>query len=428
MAAPGPAFQAVWATAQNLARQRRFEESLRVFDRLAALAPDNPSLLVSRGATLLLSDDSQNALRHFEDLTRSHPHLEDAWQGLGKALYDQHRAEEAVAAFTQAAGLSADPARALYHRGMAYLLMGDFARGWRDYEHRLTIPAFGHRVFAQPRWDGTPLAGRRLLVICEQGYGDVFQFARFLPVLRDRHGPFAFECPMELRDILAPTLDGLDIVPLRGRQAPDTRFDCYASLLSLPFLLKIEPADIPAAPAHLAIPPAPGRPPGFRAGVVWAGKTSHPQDSHRSMDPEFLGPLTSLPGVQFVSLQKETGSRPPLPGLCPFPPEPETPLASFMDTARHIQTLDLVVAVDTAVAHLAAAMGKPTWLLLSAAGEWRWLRERSDSPWYPTMRIFRQTRLGDWPSAIAPARAALARLLADQCRSPLTPVAAAPCS
>lgn len=399
------------AIAHDLARQRRLDDAVHLYDRMLAVAPGNPSLLLQQGSVLLLADDSARAERHFRALTQTHPGLEDAWQGLGKALYDQHRCEEAIQAFTQAAARAEAPARALYHRGLAHLLAGDFAAGWRDYEHRLTVPTFRHRVFDRPRWDGAALGGRRLLVILEQGYGDVFQFARFLPRLRGLGGPVIVECPDELRDVLAPLMDGLTVVPPRGREAPDIAFDCYVSLLSLPRILRIGLADLEgSAPYLTATAPSPHG--GLRVGVCWAGKPSHPQDTHRSMDPEFLAPLASVPGVMLVSLQKDTSHRPALPGLCDFIAAPDIPLTDFAATSRLMASLDLIVTVDTSVAHLAGALGRPVWLLLSRAGEWRWLKDRPDSPWYPSMRIFRQSRQGDWSAVIAAAREALTALSA----------------
>jgi tetratricopeptide (TPR) repeat protein len=308
-----------------------------------------------------------------------------------------------------AADISDAPPRALYHRGLAHLLMGNFEAGWADYEHRLAVPDFRHRVFDRPRWDGASLTGKRLLVICEQGYGDVFQFVRFLPQLRTLAGEVIFECPAELRDTLAPVLHGLTIVPLLGRNAPDVAFDCYVSLLSLPMLLGIGLASIPAPAAYLfdARPPARTVGDGLRIGVCWAGKPSHPQDLHRSMDPEYLAAIASVPGVTLVSLQKDVTQRPPLPGLCSFLRDPDTPLVDFLATARVMADLDLIVTVDTSVAHLAAGMGRPVWLLLSRACDWRWMTQRSDTPWYPTMRLFRQPKLGDWSAVMADVRAAL---------------------
>lgn len=418
----GAALRAADARAVALLRERRLAEALAIYERLRAVAPDESWIAVQHGRALLLGDDSDLALEHFEALVRRWPASEAAWQGLGKALYDQHRCAQAVAAFTRAAERSDAPALALYHRGMAHLLAGNFGDGWRDYEQRHRVPALRPRGFeGRQRWDGAPLAGRRLLLVCEQGYGDVFQFIRLLPPMRDLGGTIVFECPGELRELLDPVLDGIEVVPLRGLEAPDTAFDCYASLLSLPMLTGMTIERIPAHVPYLHATPvsarltaeapsstaAPETHAAFKVGVCWAGSPTHPQDLHRSMSPELLAPLARVPGVRLVALQKDRTHWPALPGLDAFIQAPPVPLADFMTTARVIAGLDLVITVDTAVAHLAGALGRPVWLLLSRDGEWRWLLERADSPWYPTMRIFRQQRLGAWPALIGEVRAAL---------------------
>lgn len=392
-----------------LIRARRLHEALALYERLVAVAPQTPWLLVQQGAALLLGTDSARALAHFEMLTRSFPRLEGAWQGLGKALLDQHRCADAAAAFTEAARVAADPAQALYHRGMARLLAGDFVGGWRDYEHRLRVPGLRGRDFDQPRWDGAALAGRRLLVVCEQGYGDVFQFVRYLRCLRDCGGTVVFECPGELRAVLADATEGVEVVPLRGRQAPDTVFDVHVALMSLPLLLGTTLEAVPWQGPYLSAAAYSDRwdAAGLQVGVCWAGNPGHPQDAHRSFAPELLAPLAAVPGVRLVSLQKDRAAWPPLPGLDGFLHPPPLPLNDFAATARVLMGLDLVITVDTSVAHLAGALGRPVWLLVSWAGEWRWLLERTDSPWYPTMRIFRQPRLGDWGTVIAEVRQAL---------------------
>ncbi|MBL8386267.1 MAG: hypothetical protein JNM90_24500 [Burkholderiales bacterium] len=387
--------------AAALIGDRRLAEALAIYERMAAVAPDEPWVLVQQGRVLLLGDDADRALAHFEALVRRFPRAEAAWQGLGKACYDQHRCDDAVAAFTRAAELSAAPALARYHRGMAHLLAGNFSDGWRDYEARFAVPALMPRNFDRPRWDGTPLAGRRLLVVCEQGYGDVFQFIRCLPLLRGLGGDVVFECPGELRALLDPLFAGIEVVPLTGRAAPATRFDCHAALMSLPLLTGAALEDMRRAVPYLRASPAEGGVAGGRrVGVCWAGSPTHPQDLHRSMAPETLAPLARVPGVTLVSLQKDASRWAPLPGLCGFLAAPPLPLDDFQATARVIMAMDLVVTVDTAVAHLAGALGRPVWLLLSRDGEWRWLLDRDDSPWYPTMRIFRQPRLGDWQSVV----------------------------
>ena len=217
------ALRAADRRAGELVHERRLAEALAVYERLVAVAPDELWVRVQQGRVLLLGDDCARALAHFEDLTRRFPQAEAAWQGLGKACCDQQRCDAAVAAFTRAAELSRAPALALYHRGMAHLLAGRFGDGWRDYQQRLAVPALRPRVFDRPLWDGTPLAGRRLLVLCEQGYGDVFQFIRYLPLLRALDGPVVFECPAELRALLAPCWAASRSCRWRGASRPPRR-------------------------------------------------------------------------------------------------------------------------------------------------------------------------------------------------------------
>ena len=199
-------------------------------------------------------------------------------------------------------------------------------------------------------------------------------------------------------------------MPLAGRQPPATPFDCHVHLMSLPLLAGRAPDQIPCDVPYLRVDaPAPRRAAaGLRVGVCWAGSPTHPQDLQRSMAPEFLAPLARLPGVTLVSLQKPSRDWPALPGLDRFLQAPPQPLSDFMSTARAIAGLDLVISVDTAVAHLAGALGRPVWLLLCSAGEWRWLVGRGDSPWYPTLRIFRQRRLGAWADLVGDVGSALA--------------------
>lgn len=405
----GGALRAAHARAQELLQQRRPADAEMIYARMRAVAPDQAWIAIEQGLVLLQGHDRMRTLRHFEEAARLFPDSEPAWQGLGKALYDVQRPEEAILAFSRAATLAKGPALARYHRGMARLMAGDFAAGWRDFENRLAVATFRHRHFDRPRWDGQSLGGRRLLVICEQGYGDVFQFVRYLPLIDERGGRVVFECPQDVTDLLAPSLPGVEIVPMTSRDAPSVPFDCYASLLSLPHLFGTTLESIPARVPYLSAP-APVRPDpadGLHVGVVWAGRATHPQDHQRSMHAEFLAPLATVNGAVLHSLQKDAGNWPTLSGLTPFLHPPPRKLERFSDTAAVLLGLDLVITVDTAVAHLAGALGRPVWLLLDYGNDWRWMLKREDTPWYPAMRLFRQKQPGDWPGVIAAVRAAL---------------------
>ncbi len=405
----GASLRAAHARAQELLQQRRLADAETVYARMRAVAPDQAWIAVEQGLVLLQGRDRVRTLKHFEETARLFPAAEASWQGLGKALYDVQRPDEAIKAFARAADLAKEPALARYHRGMARLLAGDFNAGWLDFESRLTVPTFQHRRFAQPRWNGAPLDGKRLLVISEQGYGDVFQFVRYLPLIDGRGGKVVFECPQDIMDLLAPSLPGVEIVPMTSRDAPPAPFDCYVSLLSLPHLFGTTLESIPVRVPYLTAP-APVRPDpadGLHVGVVWAGRATHPQDHQRSMHAEFLAPLATVNGAVLHSLQKDAGNWPTLSGLTPFLHPPAHKLERFSDTAAVLLGLDLLITVDTAVAHLAGALGRPVWLLLDYGNDWRWMLKREDTPWYPTMRLFRQKQPGDWPGVIAAVRAAL---------------------
>ena len=246
-----------------------------------------------------------------------------------------------------------------------------------------------------------------LLVICEQGYGDVFQAVRYLPMLQGAGGRVVFECPGDLADLLAPLVPAEDLVPLTGRAPPDAPFDVYAALLSLPGCLGTTRETIPAAVPYLVADPALAAPfddalagPGFMVGLVWAGSPRHPDDRQRTMRLRGVAPLADVPGLRLFGLQvgEAAGESPP-PGLAIEALGPR--LKSFGQSAAVIDRLDLVVTVDTSVAHLAGALAKPVWTLLPFAPDWRWLTGRDDSPWYPTMRLFRQETPGDWAGVMA---------------------------
>ena len=319
----------------------------------------------------------------------------------GVVLRQLGRFAEAEAVFAAAS----DDSDAAYHLAMMQLARGDFAKGWASFERRPAIEEM--RVSRSPllerQWDGSDPAGRRLFLWSEQGFGDTIQFLRFVAPLQAAGADIALDCHPELARLLRTSLPGVEVVPRGGRVAG---FEIAAALLSLPFLNGFKGLeDIPAEVPYLRPPSdqvaiwqhrleALPRP---RIGLIWAGRPSHPDEQLRSLPATALAPLLDLP-ASFVSLQlgaSEVAAR-------LFDPTPE--IADFADTAAIVSQLDLVVSVDTSVAHLAGALARPVWVLLSMVADWRWLRERESSPWYPTMRLFRQPTLNDWPGAIAALR------------------------
>ena len=331
---------------------------------------------------------------------------------LGVALNARGRPADAVAAFSAAVAIDPTLAEARVNRALLRMTAGDFAAGLPEYEWRTRHGGFvGVAGCDRPVWDGSPLAGRSVLVQCEQGLGDTIQFARHLPLLKARGaGRVVFQCQPPLRRLLASTA-GADVVVVIGDPPPPV--DVRVPLLSLMVRLgtavlpPVRPylrADPPLAAAWAGrLGPADGR---RRVGLVWAGSPANTNDAARSMPPAALAPLAAVPGVRYVSLQ--TG--PAAAGVADAPPgtvDVAAGLRDFADTAAAVDGLDAVVTVDTAVAHLAGTMGKPVLLMLPYVPDWRWGWARPDTPWYPTARLFRQPMLGDWASVVAAVAAAL---------------------
>lgn len=302
----------------------------------------------------------------------------------------------------------ADPATAYvdFEQSFVDLLFGDMPQGWEHYEARLRVPKelMPKPTFAQPAWTGEPFAGKTLLLWAEQGFGDTLMFVRYLPLVKARGGRVILETQPALMEVAA-TCEGADVVLPMG--APLPPFDLQASLMSLPWIFRTELASIPAEIPYLDVPEeVPHRQAilerlalaqeSTRIGLVWAGSPGHGKDVERSLPAASLAPLAALPGVAWFSFQLGRQEVPPLPNLIALAPF----LKNFSDTAYALSGMDLVITVDTSVAHLAGALGIPTLLLLAFQPDFRWLLERDDSPWYPTLRLYRQPAYGDWESVL----------------------------
>ena len=306
--------------------------------------------------------------------------------------------ESRLSAFT---GISGE-----YQRATLNLKFGDMPLGWKQYEARWQIPEFSdsEQHHEGPRWDGKPYPGKSLLLFWEQGFGDTLQMIRYAPMVKALGGRLVVTVQSQLADLVA-TCPGIDEVVPHGCALPD--FDLQAPLMSLPWLFRTELASIPAEIPYLSVPrhvqnrgallaalaPSEGR---LRVGMAWSGSTTHKNDLHRSMPAACCAPLADLPGIAWHSFQVGGPQEPPFPDITPLAPL----LSNFSDTAFALSAMDLLITVDTAVAHLAGALGIPTFLLVTAMPDWRWLMGRADSPWYPTMRIYRQPAPGDWDGAI----------------------------
>ncbi len=296
---------------------------------------------------------------------------------------------------------------------MGYLLLGDYSRGWREHEWRLKVPEIvGTRQFAQPRWDGGNLEGKTILLYPEQGFGDIIQFVRFVPQIAARGGRVILESPAELFRLFHQFADVVQVVQ-RDHLLP--HFDVRCPLVSLGSVLSITRKTIPSEVPYLKADPGlvqrwgqrfDDREKHLRVGLVWAGR---PEPRNRSVSLTEFSPLASVDSVVFYSLQKKRiaaaqAADPPA-GMRLI--DWSADLTDFAETAALIENLDLILTIDTAVAHLAGAMGKRVWLLLQWIPDWRWMMERRDSPWYPTMRLFRQVKIGDWAEVLQRVAASL---------------------
>ncbi|MEX2113695.1 MAG: tetratricopeptide repeat protein [Pirellulales bacterium] len=336
---------------------------------------------------------------------RLDPRFVAAHNNLGTVYEQQGRYDEALACFNQAIALDPDCVDAHYNRARMWLALGNFDRGWAEYEWRWRRAEFTRPTLGQPEWDGTPLAGRRLLVRAEQGLGDTLQFARYVPLLQAQGAIVQFE----VQPSLIPLLTHSGIGPLVVQGTSPAPFDVHATLLSLPGLLRTTLENIPAEVPYLAADEtlvAQWRErlrgvSGFRVGIGWQGNPQFPHDRWRSMPLREFAPLARVDGARLVCLQKSFGleQMAALGGafeIADLRPDYDVEDGAFLNAAAILRNLEVLVTTDTALGHLAGALGARVWLLLSVGADWRWLADRCDSPWYPTMRLFRQSRHGDW--------------------------------
>jgi len=415
-------------TAPNLAKayntigvvmldQEKIEEAVSYFRQAITLAPRDPDAYLNLGDALAEQGQHDQPIIQCQKAAELAPDSADVQVHLGVSLFQARRLDEAAACFRRAILLRPDRAEGHFNLGIALLAAGHMAEGWKNYEWRWRTPRLFavRRHFAQPAWDGG--GAGRLLIHAEQGLGDTLHFCRYAPLAAARGVRVILEVPPPLVRLLR-SLPGVDTVIARGEELPE--FDVHAYMLSLPYIfgtvletipgatpyLFADPADIEAMRARLG--QAEAQKTGLRVGLAWAGNSyaNLPDmaavDRRRSLAPEHLAPLFDIPEIDFISLQKG-GKAPAAFGLTDFMDD----MRDFADTAALVENLDLVISVDTSVAHLAGALGKPVWLLNRYDTEWRWLDGRTDSPWYPGMRLFRQSAPGDWDGVIAEVAAAL---------------------
>lgn len=375
--------------------------------------PGGPEKIFRQGILFMEEGDYAAAEASFRHTLTLAPNSLETLLNLGYALDMQGKSTEALNCYEQILAASPENAKARYNRASHLLRQGDFANGFADYEARFSaIQSTDKRTYSQPRWNGSELAGRTLLVYCEQGLGDALMFARYLPLLARAGAKITLEVQEPLLRLLQH-VDGIDQIVVKSPTPPAT--DYQIPLLSLPFLFQTKLETIPhqvpyiwppeSVVAHWRsrIDTAAGQ---YRVGLAWAGKEQpYP---YRSCPPQYLAPLFALSGVTFYSLQVGEKDRLPLPReFAHMVVDLTDEINDFADTAALIANLDLVITIDSAVAHLAGAMGKPVWLMLHSPCDWRWMSDRQDSPWYPSMRLFRQQVSGGWPQVVMEVASAL---------------------
>lgn len=381
----------------------------------------DPAFLAPRynlGTLLQETGETDAAAAEFEAVLAADPHYAAAWTNLGNCLLSRNRISQAISCYDRALALRPRDASALWNRGIAQLTTGNLLEGWTGYEERFAVRRSAlDRAFPVPVWKGESLAGKRILVHAEQGLGDTLQFCRYIPMLAAAGAKVYFECQPALLPLLGSLAGGAVLIPRRPSRGaasvedlPETDF--HIPLLSLPAVFVTSLDTIPAVSSYLQsaaerrthwhqrLAPLKEK---LRCGIVWQGNPKHRNDHLRSIPAEALRPLSRMPGVALVSLQYRCAAPDGLAAL-----DLGHELGEFDDTAALIQSLDLVISVDTSIAHLAGALGQRIWTLLAYAPDWRWMLERGDSPWYPTMRLFRQPGPGDWPGTVANVAAALA--------------------
>jgi len=400
-----------------LHQRGRHAEALPLLERSASLVPAEPEFHNNLGLVFAALDDNDRAIESYRRALERKPDHATAWNNLGLACQAANRLPEAIASFRRALALMPAFAQAHWNLALALLASGEYAEGWREYEWRLRLPELGGRAapLPIPRWEGDDMRGRTLLVTAEQGIGDALQFIRFIAPLAQRGVRVIVQMPSELRGLLA-TAAGVAATVATTGTVPAC--DAEIPLLSLPCRLGVDADDVSVAGGgYLRSDPARKRviDTAFarddasmpRIGIAWAGAPHHRNDIRRSMPLALLAPLLSLPGIRWYSLQKGNAA-----AQIDAVPEAQamTPLdahSDFVQTAALIDALDAVVSVDTSIAHLAGALGKPVFVLLPYAPDWRWCIAGERTPWYPTARLFRQPAIGDWQSAVASLRAAL---------------------
>ena len=406
-----------------LQEQGNLDEAISSYRQALAIKPDYVDAHYNLGNAFLDQDKFDAAIECFKEALHLKPDYAKAHINLGNTFKNQGKIDAAIEYYNRALSLKPEYAQAHLNKAFALLLTGNFAEGWLEYEWRLqmdgVVQQAGKYTSKLTRWDGSSLAGKNILVLSEQGIGDIIHFIRYLPLVQARGGRVIFQCQRELVPLL-DSFSGIDVlVGKSDSPCPDIACEVYIPLLSLPMIFGTTVDTIVAEVPYLKADPARIESwslrvdsEDFKIGLAWAGNPKYKDDHSRSCPLIKFSPLARIPGVTFYSLVKwpvgeQFSHAPEGLSLVDF----SGTLKDFAESAALISNLDLVISVDTAVAHLAGAMAQRVWTILPFDPDWRWLLGREKSPWYPTMRLFRQPKPGDWDTVIQRVASELAKLI-----------------
>jgi Flp pilus assembly protein TadD len=391
-----------------LYQRQDIEAALPLLQRSVEAVPAEPEFHNNLGLALAAGEREQEAIAAFRVALALESGHAVAWNNLGLALQSVNDVDGAIGAFRRAIALQPEFEHAHWNLALALLLDGQYAEGWREYESRFALSELGkdRHAFVGPAWDGSAPQGKTLLLYTEQGLGDALQFARFVAPLARTGARCIVHCPEALVPLLA-TAPGVAQTVTDADPLP--RYDAHLPLLSLPRLLGTTIDAIPAEVPYISVAPErraavrkliEASPQRLSVGIVWTGNPANPSNRIRSAPLDALDPLFEVEGIDWYSLQQGRTAAAFTPAAREARMRPLPTDWALVDTAALIAELDLVISVCTSIAHLSGALGRPTWTMLACAADWRWLQDRADSPWYPTMRLFRQPSPRDW-SAVA---------------------------
>jgi tetratricopeptide (TPR) repeat protein len=411
---------ALYILGVTLHQKGQFDEAISYYQKAIKFNSYLSDAHNALGILYIVKGKSDDAITCFQNAANLNPTLAEPYYNLGLAYKDKRRLEESIVSFKKAIQINHNFVDAHWSLSHALLLCGNFQEGWKEYKWRWKTKDFivNQSGLPHPLWDGFDIKGQIILLQAEQGFGDTIQFIRYAPLIAQRCARVIIGCHKELKSILSK-IDGISMVIAYGETLP--QFDVRCRLLDLPLIFQTTLDNIPAKIPYMQaesllvqkwrdkIQHDNSK---LRIGLVWAGSSKHKNNYNRSFSPEIFSPLAKFKGITFYSLQKGEAAqhtkRPPE-GMHLIDYTDE--ILDFSDTAALIENLDLIISVDTSVAHLAGALGKPVWVLLPFVPDWRWMLDRADSPWYPTMRLFRQHSPRDWGSVIELIKSELVKFL-----------------